>query len=204
MYERKDALYRRAKVEGYRSRAAYKLLELQKRARVLRAGNAVIDLGAWPGGWLQVAGEIVGARGHVVGVDVAAMEPLGVDHVVTLQGDVGDAELPGRLLEELGRRADVVLCDVAPKLTGIGPRDLARSAELSEQAVRVADATLRPGGTLVMKTFGGADAAERRDALRRRYGNVRLIGLAATRKGSSEVYLVGTDFRPERPAETLG
>lgn len=201
MYDRKDALYRRAKAEGYRSRAAYKLLELQKRARVLRKGDAVIDLGAWPGGWLQVAAEIVGERGRVVGVDVAAIDPLGIAQVVTVQGDVEDAALPARLTHALAKRADVLLCDLAPKLTGIGPRDLARGTALTEHAVRIADATLRPGGTFVMKTFGGAEAASWRDTLRRRYEAVRLVGLAATRKGSSEVYLVGTGFRPEAPPE---
>jgi 23S rRNA (uridine2552-2'-O)-methyltransferase len=204
MYDRKDALYRRAKAEGYRSRAAYKLLELQKRARVLRKGDLVLDLGAWPGGWLQVAAEIVGERGRVVGVDVAAIDPLAIPQVVAMQGDVADPDLPARMIATLGQPADVILCDLAPKLTGIGPRDLARSAELREHAVRVAGATVRPGGTLVMKTFGGGDAAALRDTLRHSFGNVRLVGLAATRKGSSEVYLVATGFRPERLPKSPG
>ena len=201
MYDRKDALYRRAKAEGYRSRAAYKLLELQHRARVLRKGDAVLDLGAWPGGWLQVAAEIVGARGRVIGIDVAAIAPLGLPQVETLRDDVADPDLPSRVIDLLGKRADVVLCDLAPKLTGIAPRDAARSTELVEHAVRVAGATLRPGGTLVMKTFGGGDAATWRDSLRQRFANVRLVGLAATRKGSAEVYLVATGFRADGGAD---
>ncbi len=193
MYERKDALYRRAKVEGYRSRAAYKLLELQKRARVLRRGDAVIDLGAWPGGWLQVATSIVGEQGRVLGIDVAAIDAL--DAVLTMQADVGDPELPGRAIAALGRQADALLCDLAPKLTGVAPRDRALSADLTDHAIRFAEATLRHGGTLVLKTFGGGDAAALRDRLRRSFDAVRLVGLAATRKGSSEVYLIGRGFR---------
>jgi 23S rRNA (uridine2552-2'-O)-methyltransferase len=203
MYDRKDALYRRAKAEGYRSRAAYKLLELQKRARVVRRNDAVLDLGAWPGGWLQVAAELAGPGGRVVGIDVVAIEPLGLDNVVTAQGDVADSDLPARALELLGRRANVVLCDLAPKLTGVGPRDLARAAELGEHAVRIAAATLAPGGTLVMKTFSGDDAAALRDRLRKQFGAARLVGLAATRKGSSELYLIGTGFRGDDAASPV-
>ena len=195
MYDRKDALYRRAKAEGYRSRAAYKLVELQKRARIIRRNDAVLDLGAWPGGWLQVAAELVGPRGRVVGVDVVAIDPLGLENVVAMQGDVADPELSARTLDLLGRRANVVLCDLAPKLTGVGPRDLARAAALGDDALRIAAATLAPGGTLVMKTFGGEDAAGLRDRLRKQFGAARLVGLAATRKGSSEIYLIGTGFR---------
>src|SRR5882672_5264576 len=97
MYDRKDALHQRAKREGYRSRAAYKLLELQKRARMLRRGQAVVDLGAWPGGWLQVAAELVGPSGRGVGVDVATIAPLPQPHVVIVQGDVTDPESVARV-----------------------------------------------------------------------------------------------------------
>ena len=94
MYDRKDALHQRAKREGYRSRAAYKLLELQRRARMLRRGDAVVDLGAWPGGWLQVAAELVGPSGRVVGVDVVAIEPFADPRVLVLQADVTDPGCP--------------------------------------------------------------------------------------------------------------
>src|SRR5512141_1040556 len=127
MYDRKDALHRRAKREGYRSRAAYKLLELQKRTRLLKRGQVVVDLGAWPGGWLQVAAEIVGTSGRVVGIDAAPIDPLAVPQVTVLRDDVTDPSCGPRLVEVLGRPADVVLSDLAPKLTGIAPRDAAQS-----------------------------------------------------------------------------
>lgn len=194
MYDRKDALYRRAKSEGRRSRAAYKLLELHRRVRLLAPGDFVLDLGAWPGSWLQVAAELVGPRGRVLGIDVVPIDPLPAAQVATLCADVSDASLPARALALLGRRADVVLSDLAPKLTGIAPQDAARAAELGEHAQRVAAAMLRAGGRLVLKTFGGAEAEAARAALRTEYESVRLVGLGATRRGSSELYLVATGY----------
>jgi 23S rRNA (uridine2552-2'-O)-methyltransferase len=195
MYERKDALYRRAKDEGYRSRAAYKLVELQRRLRMIRRGHAVIDLGAWPGGWLQVAAELVGPQGRVLGIDVVALAPFTDPRVLLFQGDVADPDLPARAREILGGPADVVLSDLAPKLTGIAPRDAARSAELLDYAARFAGAVLRPGGTLVMKTFGGAEGDAARATLASAFERVRRVGLEATRKGSSELYLVASGYR---------
>ena len=192
MYERKDPLYQRAKREGYRSRAAYKLLELQKRARLLRRGQAVVDLGAWPGGWLQVAAELVGPSGVVVGIDRAAIDALPLPNVTTLVGDVTDPDCIERLGAALGRRADVVLADLAPKLTGIAPRDEAAFEELSAATRAVALALLAPGGTLVTKTLGGREGEAARAALRPRFTSVRQLGLESTRKGSSELYLVAT------------
>lgn len=198
MYDRKDALHRRAKREGYRSRAAYKLLELQKRARLLKRGQAVVDLGAWPGGWLQVAAELVGNSGRVVGVDLAPIEPLPLGQVTVLQGDVTDPDCVARVREALGRPADVVLSDLAPKLTGIGPRDAVRTAELFEATRTFAAAILVSRGTLVMKTLGGAEGESTRSSLRDSFATVRQVGLDATRKGSSELYLLATGFRGEK------
>jgi len=197
MYERKDALHQRAKREGYRSRAAYKLLELQRRTHILRRGNAVVDLGAWPGGWLQVASELVGAKGKVVGVDLASIDPLPLANVTVLREDVGDPAARVRVRDALGRPADVVLSDLAPKLTGIAPRDAAQAAALAEAALGFAEAVLAGGGSMVMKTFGGSEGAAALTAFRERFQRVRQLGLDATRKGSSELYLLGTGYRPK-------
>lgn len=197
MYERKDALHQRAKREGYRSRAAYKLLELQKRTRAVRRGNAVVDLGAWPGGWLQVAADLVGPTGRVVGVDLAAIEPLPAPQITVLRDDVTDANCGARVADVLGRPADVVLSDLAPKLTGIAPRDAARSELLAEATRRITSHVLRRGGTLITKTLGGREGEAARAALKKVFGCVRQLGLESTRKGSSELYLVATDFKPE-------
>jgi len=195
MYDRKDALHQRAKREGYRSRAAYKLLELQKRTRILRRGQCVVDLGAWPGGWMQVAADLVGTAGRVVGVDVATIEPLPAPQVTVLQGDVTDPACVERVVEALGRKADVVLSDLAPKLTGIGPRDAAQSELLAGATRTFVKAILRPGGALVTKTLGGREGEQARAGLREVFETVRQLGLEATRKGSSELYLVASGFK---------
>jgi 23S rRNA (uridine2552-2'-O)-methyltransferase len=198
MYERKDALHQRAKREGYRSRAAYKLLELQKRARILKRGHTVVDLGAWPGGWLQVAADLVGPSGRVVGIDRAEIAPLPLPQVTTVCADVTDPECAARILAVLGRKADVVLSDLAPKLTGIAPRDAAQSEALADATRAVTVALLAPGGTLVTKTLGGREGEATRAALRPLFASVRQLGLEATRKGSSELYLLATGFRENR------
>lgn len=201
MYERKDPLHQRAKREGYRSRAAYKLIELQKRARLVRRGHAVVDLGAWPGGWLQVAADLVGPSGRVVGIDRASIDPLPLPNVTVLSGDVTDPDCVDRLRAALGRRADVVLSDLAPKLTGIAPRDEAAFAELAAATRTVAVALLTQGGTLVTKTLGGREGEEARAALRPLFTSVRQLGLDSTRKGSSELYLVATGCVKENPLD---
>jgi 23S rRNA (uridine2552-2'-O)-methyltransferase len=195
MYDRKDALHQRAKREGYRSRAAYKLLELQKRARILKRGHAVVDLGAWPGGWLQVAADLVGSAGRVVGIDRAEIDPLPAPNVTAVRDDVTDPECASRIATLLGRKADVILSDLAPKLTGIAPRDAAQSEALADAVRSIAIALLAPGGTLVTKTLGGREGEAARAALRPLFGSVRQLGLDATRKGSSELYLLASGFR---------
>ena len=195
MYDRKDAFYQRAKRKGYRSRAAYKLLELQKRGRVLKRGQVVVDLGAWPGGWLQVAAALVGPTGRVVGVDLAEIDPLPIPQIIVLRDDVSDPGCATRVWEVLGRKADVILSDLAPKLTGIGPRDAAHAAILAEATRTLAVSLLIPGGTLVTKTLGGKEGELARAALKELFSGVRQLGLDATRKGSSELYLIATGFR---------
>src|SRR3954467_11345297 len=119
MYERKDTFYKKAKREGYRARSAYKLIELNQEVHFLRPGMRVVDLGSWPGGWVQVAAEIVGRSGKVVGIDLVALEPLPFPQVTLLQGDATDPVQQERILASLGGLAEVLLSDMAPKLSGI-------------------------------------------------------------------------------------
>jgi 23S rRNA (uridine2552-2'-O)-methyltransferase len=179
-YRRKDAYYRRARAAGYRARSAYKLAELDARFRILHPGDVVVDLGAWPGGWLQVAAERVGARGHVVGVDVADVEPLPNANVRTLTADVRAPETIAALAAMLGRPADVVLSDLAPKLTGVRATDEARGAEL------------------VMGTGYRATV----EAMKTAFAEVRTTRSEATRERSAELYLVGRRYRGPSPART--
>jgi 23S rRNA (uridine2552-2'-O)-methyltransferase len=191
-YERKDAFYRKAKAEGMRSRAAYKLEELQREHRILRAGQRVVDLGCWPGSWLQVAAKIVGPGGRVVGVDLAAIEPpLGLENAVALQGDLADPTTCERVLAELGGRpADVLLSDAAPKLTGIRDADRAREEALLEAIEALIPKLLRPDGAMILKLLEGPEAQVIERRLRARFASASSTRPDASRKGTSERYLV--------------
>jgi 23S rRNA (uridine2552-2'-O)-methyltransferase len=192
-YQRKDALYRRAKREGFRSRAAYKLEELQRAHAILRRGQRVVDLGAWPGGWLQVAAHIVGPSGRVVGIDLSPIES-GIENAIALQGDLAEVAVDARILEALGGRADVVLSDAAPKLTGVAATDRAREEALLEAIEALVPKLLRPGGTLVAKLLESPEAQEIAARLGRRFRSAKRTRLRATRERSSEKYLIGLDF----------
>ena len=194
-YRRKDAYYRRARSAGYRARSAYKLSQLDSRFHLLRRGDAVADLGAWPGGWLQVALEAVGPRGRVVGVDLVAIDPLPAPNLLLLGADVRDPSTWQALLERLGRPADVVLSDLAPKLSGIRETDEARSAELVAAVLEMLPTVLRPGGNLLIKLFMGGTFDPASAELRRRFEEFRTTRPAATRKASTEVYGVGRGYR---------
>lgn len=194
-YQRKDRFHRQAKREGYRSRAAYKLAEIDERQRLLRRGARVVDLGAWPGGWLQVAAEAVGPTGRVVGVDVAALEPLPDAHVALIQADLGEPGLAERILALLGGPADVVLCDAAPKLTGIRDRDRALEEELLLAVERLAPALLRPGGDLLLKILECPEARPIERRIAARFERVRALRPEASRQGSSERYLLARSRR---------
>lgn len=194
-YQRKDSFYARAKGAGYRSRAAYKLLELAPRHRLIGKGDHVVDLGAWPGGWLQVAAQLVGPQGIVVGVDLQRIDALPERTVSTLVGDAREPAVQAALRERCGGRVDVVLSDMAPKLSGIRDRDTAQAVALAEAALAIADQLLSPGGRLLVKVF----TAEETDALvaaaRRRFAAVKLTRPEATRKGSAELYMVCLGLR---------
>ncbi len=193
-YQRKDAFYARAKAEGYRSRAAYKLVELARRYQLLKRGDHVVDLGAWPGGWLQVAAELVGPRGIVVGVDLEPINPVGRAWVSTLVGDASEPAVLEELRQRCQGRVDVVLSDMSPKLSGIRDRDAARAAELSEVAVAMADQLVTPGGRLLMKVFSSAES-ETLTLARRVFTAAKLTKPEASRKESTEMYLVASGKR---------
>jgi 23S rRNA (uridine2552-2'-O)-methyltransferase len=196
VYDRKDVFHQRAKREGFRSRAAYKLDELNRAHQLLRPGDRVADLGCWPGGWLQVAAEAVGPRGRVVGVDLAAIDPpLALESVIAFQADLVEATVAERILEALGGQADVVLSDAAPKLTGIRAADRAHEEALLEAIEALLPALLRPGGSLVAKLLEGPESQAIAKRLQKQFASARITKSEATRKGSSEKYLIGRNFR---------
>ena len=193
--ERKDAFHQRAKREGYRSRAAYKLDEFQRDYQLLRPGDRVVDLGCWPGGWLQVAAEAVGASGRVVGVDLAEIAPpIPFETVIAFQADLAETGVAARILDALGGPADAVLSDAAPKLTGIRAADRAHEEALLEAIEALLPALLKPGGTLVAKLLEGPEAQAIAKRLQERFASARITKSQATRKGSSEKYLIARNF----------
>lgn len=195
MYERKDTFYRKAKREGYRARSAYKLIELNQEFRLLRPGARVIDLGSWPGGWVQVAAELVGTKGKVVGIDLVALEPLANPQVTLLQGDATDPVQQEKILAALGGLADVLLSDMSPKLSGIKEVDEARAMELCRAALHCAQILLRPGGTLLTKVFMGPEHKTFLAEARTLFASVKTTKPESSRKGSAETYVVSTGLK---------
>ncbi len=191
-----DPYVARAKREGFRSRAAFKLMEIDDKARVLKKGARVIDLGAAPGGWSQVAAKRIGTgngKGKIIAIDLLEMPEI--PGVTFAQLDFLSDDAPARLLEMIGGRADVVLSDMAPNTTGHRKTDQLRILGLVEGAVAFAAEVLNPGGTFVAKVFqSGADAALMTE-LKRDYATVKHVKPASSRQDSSERYVLAMGFR---------
>ncbi|MHB8700861.1 MAG: RlmE family RNA methyltransferase [Nitrososphaerales archaeon] len=202
---KRDYYRRRAKEEGYRSRAAFKLIQLNEKYRLFRANSAVVDIGAAPGGWLEVASQIIGERGLAVGVDLVMIDPVG-KNVKTMQEDITSSTFPERLQVALGKsRADCVLADLSPKLSGIWDMDHFKQIELCQKVVDILPETLAMGGSCVMKAFHGAELDALIQRLRKSFERLEVAKPDASRKESSEVYLVATGFKglvPERQSES--
>jgi 23S rRNA (uridine2552-2'-O)-methyltransferase len=195
-YNPQDSYFKKAKQEGYRSRAAYKLLELQQRYRVFKAGDRVIDLGAAPGGWLQVTAKVVGPDGKVIGVDLESIQPLPERNVILLSGDIRSEEVQLKIRQLIGGPAHCVLSDLAPKLSGIRDADMARCLELNRTALAVAFELLRPGGALLVKSFISDDLQLFTAELKQHFSAVQRTKPEATRQGSSEFYFFAKGFLP--------
>jgi 23S rRNA (uridine2552-2'-O)-methyltransferase len=188
-----DPYVARARREGYRSRAAFKLAEIDDKARFLRKGARVIDLGAAPGGWSQVAAKRIGPDGRVVAIDVLPMTPVaGVDFV---QLDFLDASAPDKLKALLGGEANVVLSDMAANATGHARTDHLKIMALVEAAAEFAREVLAPGGTFLAKVLQGGTEAGVLAALKRDYKQVKHVKPPASRADSAELYLLATGFR---------
>ncbi|MCO8267824.1 23S rRNA (uridine(2552)-2'-O)-methyltransferase [Haloferax sp. AB510] len=203
---RKDHYYNKAKQEGYRARSAYKLKQLDGDAGLFGPGNTVVDLGAAPGGWLQVASEAVGDHGKVVGVDLQRIRGIDRDNVQTIRGDMTEDETKEELTAVIGERgADAVVSDMAPNMTGEYSLDHARSVYLARQAFEVAQELLATGGDFAVKVFDGPDVADLRADMEREFQYVRSMRPDASRDSSSEQYLVGKHFltAPVRKGDEL-
>jgi 23S rRNA (uridine2552-2'-O)-methyltransferase len=189
-----DEFVKRAQREGWRSRAVFKLAQIQESERLLRLGIRCVDLGAAPGGWSQYAARIVGGTGRIVATDILPMDAIpGVDFV---QGDFRDEEVLQRLLSSIGAsKVDLVLSDMAPNMAGIDAVDQPRSMYLAELALEFADRVLVPGGDVLVKLFQGAGFDSLIKDTRRRYGRVVMKKPKASRTRSPEIYLLARQFR---------
>ena len=195
-YQPNDAYYKKAKREGYRSRAAYKLIELQQRFRLIKAGDWVVDLGAAPGGWLQIAANYAGANGKIIGVDLQPIDAFRARPIILVQGDIIDSAVQQKIIELLGGPAHCVLSDLAPRLSGIRDTDTARCLELNQTALKVAARLLRPGGTLLVKSFVNPELQSFTSELKKHFASVQRTRPEATRQASSEVYFCAISFGP--------
>jgi 23S rRNA (uridine2552-2'-O)-methyltransferase len=194
----RDHYFQRAKREGFAARSVYKLEELERRFRLLAPGRRVLDLGCAPGSWLQYAAQRVGPQGCVVGVD---LQPVTVSLPAQASSLVADVfALEPAQLPAGAAPFDVILSDMAPATTGIRSADAARSAQLVLRALALAGPLLRPGGSLLVKVFQGAELPALREAFRQAFARVQIAKPKASRAESVEVYLLGQQRLPDAPA----
>ncbi len=189
---RRDYYYRKAKQLDYRSRASFKLIQLNDRFNLFKPGMTVVDLGAAPGGWLQVVAERVGPRGKVIGVDLQPIEPI--EGVQTIKGDIRKQEVLDELLVISGGKVDVVLSDMSPNITGSYSMDHARSIELCEMALSFALTTLSRNGKLVFKMFEGDLSRDLIAEVQKHFETVKRYSPEASRSSSSEIYVIAKGF----------
>ena len=204
-YNRKDHLYKKAKEEGLNSRAAFKLTEIDKRFRILKKGANVLDLGCFPGGWVQVAAEKVGPSGKVYGIDLR--EVTGFENQPNIRIKLGDIYDPAtvddiRVFFE-NRPLDAVISDLSHQLTGIRLKDVVASAELLARAFELGRVLLKPGGSVVAKFFPGQDTDDLVKELRKEFTEFKRVTLDSSRKSSIEQYVVGVGFLPKSSSVTL-
>lgn len=215
-FERKDRFYLKAKKEGYPARSAYKIMEFDDQFKIFKPGNVVIDLGCAPGGWLKVGEERMQGRGILIGIDLLPLKFTPKKETIFIQGDFTDPKnqeflqkkitspLAGevdtsvqRVTGEGGKQfADWVISDLSPNLSGVAFRDQFASVELCMIALKFALGVLRPGGNFLCKVFPGAEITELRNEIKKHFKNLRTIIPDATRKSSTEVYLLGLECRP--------
>jgi len=190
---RKDQYRRLARDQGYRARSAYKLLQLNRSYHIIKKGSKVVDLGCAPGGWMQVVTNEVGLAGKVIGIDLKPVEP--VAGATVLKGSIEDNDMLEKIAGILGDKADVILSDLSPNVSGLWDIDHARQISLSTIALGFARQILRVGGSAVFKVFEGDTLSEFRAELKSSFGRVLLNKPLASRQESSELYIVCLDFK---------
>jgi 23S rRNA (uridine2552-2'-O)-methyltransferase len=191
--QRRDHYYRRAKSEGYRSRASYKLLQIQTSYNVIRRGDIVVDLGAAPGGWLQVIRQL---NATAIAVDLQQIAPL--EGVTAIRADITDPESVNEQIQRISSRVDVVVSDAAPNLSGVWSLDHARSISIASSALKIARCVLKTGGNFVVKVFQGDLFETFKREVDANFGFVKAYNPLASRKQSAEVYIVAKRYIPSQ------
>lgn len=194
---RRDYYYLKAKEEKYRSRAAYKLMQVVRKYRFIKPKDVVVDLGAAPGGWMQVASKVIGEHGVVLGIDLKEIEPLDEANACAIVGDITDLELIGQIKGILPRLAGAVISDVAPNLTGVWDLDHARQIDLARRSLHIALATLRPSGNFFVKTFQGDLLRDFVEEIKHYFERVEIIKPLASRARSAEIYILGLHLKAQ-------
>jgi 23S rRNA (uridine2552-2'-O)-methyltransferase len=188
-----DSYYKKAKTEGYRSRSAYKLLQINNKFKVIHQGNVVLDLGAAPGGWSQAAAELVGKNGIVIGIDLDPIKKI--NNVIFLVGDITDPKIVDSINEHLNDKSiDIIISDAAPNISGNYSMDQARSVFLAESALDLAKQLLKANGNFVVKVFEGEDFPQFYSKLKILFRRSKKFSPKASRTRSSEIYVIGLGF----------
>lgn len=192
---RRDYFYKKAKEEKYRSRASYKLSQANNKYNFIKYGDIVVDLGAAPGGWIQVAKKIIGNKGFILGVDLRKIEPFPQNYVCTIIGDITEPETRQQIVELLPNKADVILSDASPNISGIWEVDHARQIDLAQQALEIASEVLKPSGSFFVKVFQGDMLDDFIRKLKKCFDVVKIVKPQASRAKSSEMFVLGMGFR---------
>jgi 23S rRNA (uridine2552-2'-O)-methyltransferase len=196
-----DHYVKMAQKDGYRSRASYKLLEIQEKDRLIRPGMTVIDLGAAPGGWSQVTSRLIGGQGRLIASDILEMDSI--PDVTFIQGDFTEDAVLAQILEAVGNtQVDLVISDMAPNMSGLAAVDMPRAMFLCELSLDLAGRVLRPGGDFLVKVFQGDGFDEFHKSVRKVFEKVQMRKPAASRDRSREQYLLGRGFRGIKGAES--
>lgn len=191
----RDYYYRKAKEEQYRSRAAYKLLQAVKKYVFIKSGDVVVDLGAAPGGWTQAARELAGNDGFVLGIDINRIKPMSLSNIQTIIGDISDPQIAEQIMKLLPRPADAVISDVSPNISGIWELDHARQIDLARKSLQIATSILKPKGSFFVKVFQGDMLNDFAKEVKQNFGSVRIVKPPASRKKSSELYILGIQLK---------